>query len=91
VDPELGRDRSLVDEWRQKSQVYKIDVEHNYRIAQQDDSTAWVYDSYADSSYPFDLAAKRPVQQLPPEVVRKSFQLKKDGGTWKVALDTVYQ
>jgi hypothetical protein len=91
IDPELGRDRSLLDQWRQKSQGYAIRVEHNYRVARQDDATMWVYDSYADSSYPFELGTKKPVEQLPREVVRKSFQLRRVGDTWKVAFGTVYQ
>ena len=91
IEPELGRDRSLIDQWRQKSQGFAVQVEHNYRIARQDDATIWVYDSYADSSYPFELISKKPVEQLPREVVRKSFQFKRVGDTWKVAFGTVYQ
>jgi len=91
IEPELGQDRSLLDQWRQKGQGYQIDVEHNYRLARQDDTTMWVYDSYADSSFPFELASRKPVQQLPTEVVRKSFQLKRVGDTWKIAFGTVYQ
>jgi hypothetical protein len=91
IDPELGRDRSLLEQWRQKIQGYAVRVEHNFRVARQDDATMWVYDSYADSSYPFDLKTKRPVEQPPKEVVRKSFQLQRVGDTWKVAFGTVYQ
>jgi hypothetical protein len=91
IEPQLDRDRSLIDQWRQKSQGYAIQVEHNYRVARQDDATIWVYDSYADSSYPFELSSKKPVEQLPMEVVRKSFQFKRVGDTWKVAFGTVYQ
>jgi hypothetical protein len=91
IEPELDRDRSLIDQWRQKSQGYAIQVEHNYRVARQDDVTIWVYDSYADWSYPFELRSKKPVEQLPMEVVRKSFQFKRVGDKWKVAFGTVYQ
>ena len=91
VDPELGQDRAEIGELAQNNRGFDIVVEHNYRVGSQDDTTIWVYDTYADSSNPFDRATKRPVEHLATQIIRKNFELKKTGDTWKIALDTLYQ
>ncbi len=87
IDPKLGQDRSFVQGLRQKGQGYHIAVEHNFRIAQQDDNTVWVYDSIADSSYAIDSASKQPINRIPVQVTRKSLRFKRIGGQWKLDFD----
>src|SRR5205085_3262374 len=61
IDPKLSEDRSFINSLFQKGQSYFIAVEHNFRIARQEDNTVWVYDSIADSSYAVDVSSKQPI------------------------------
>ncbi len=74
VDPLLSNDAALLDAQRQKGQGYQIKVEHNYRIAQEDGNTWWVYDTFADSSYLFNLKSGHRFGQLPTEVILESYE-----------------
>jgi len=87
---ELGRDRSLLDQWRQeKGQGYAI--RGRTPITESRDrptvTCGVCRDSYADSSYPFRACGrKRTVVEQPPEsVVRKSFKLRRVGRHVEVA------
>ena len=91
IEPELGKGRADVALWGQRNLGYDLRVEHNYRLGRQNNSTIWIYDTYADTSSPFDKTTKKPVQQTGTEIIRKSFELNKVGDTWKVSLDTVYR
>lgn len=91
VDPLLSNDAALLDAQRQKGQGYQIKVEHNYRIAQEDGNTWWVYDTFADSSYPFDLKSGHRVGQLPTEVIRESYEFKRMSNEWKLVTSTQFK
>jgi hypothetical protein len=90
LDPLLSQDRKLIEDQQQKSRGYVVKVEHNYRIAQQDASTFWVYDTFADSSYPLDAASGKPVNAGPPEVVREGYEFQRVGETWMLATSVRY-
>ena len=91
MDPKLSQDRLFVLGLIQKGQRYVIAVEHNFRVAQQDDNTVWIYDSLADSSYVVDMSSKQPINRVPVEVTRKSLRFKKVGGQWKLDFDVLNQ
>jgi len=90
LDPLLTQDRKLIEDQQQKSREYVVKVEHNYRIAQQDASTFWVYDTFADSSYPLDAASGKPVNAGPPEVIREGYEFQRVGETWMLATSVRY-
>jgi hypothetical protein len=91
IDPKLSQDRLFVKGLIQKKQRYIIAVEHNFRVAQQDDNTAWIYDSIADSSYVVDISSQQPINRVPVQVTRKSLRFKKVGGQWKLDFDVLDQ
>jgi hypothetical protein len=91
IDPKLSEDRTFVNNLIQKEQSYFIAVEHNFRIARQDDNTVWVYDSIADSSYAVDVSSKQPIDRMPVQVTRKSLRFKKVGDRWKLDFDVLDQ
>jgi hypothetical protein len=91
IDPKLSQDRLFVKGLIQKGQSYVIGVEHNFRVAQQDDSTVWIYDSIADSSYTVDASSKQPINRVPVQVTRKSLRFKKVGDQWKLDFDVLDQ
>ena len=91
IDPKLSQDRLFVKGLVQKGQSYVIEVGHNFRIAQQDDSTVWIYDSIADSSYAVDMSSKQPINRMPVQVTRKSLRFKKVGRQWKLDFDVLDQ
>ena len=91
VDSVLQHDRDLLQARRAKNQGYQIKVEHNFRIAQQDADTFWVYDTFADSSYPFELSSGKAIDAGPPEVIREGYEFQRLGGVWKLVSDTQYK
>jgi len=91
VDPLLSNDAALLDAQRQKGQGYQIKVEHNYRIAQEDGNTWWVYDTFADSSYLFNLKSGHRFGQLPTEVIRESYEFKRMTNEWKLVTSTQFK
>jgi hypothetical protein len=91
VDPVLSNDAALIDTQRQRGQGYVIKVEHNYRIAQQDGDTWWVYDTFADSSYSFNLKSGGRIGQLPTEVIRESYEFKRIANEWKLISSTQFK
>jgi hypothetical protein len=84
IEPELRRDRTVIDQQRAKGQGYQTVVEHNYRAALQDDSTVWVYDTFSDSSYAFDVSSHKQVGPSATRVTRKSFEFRRVQGKWMV-------
>jgi hypothetical protein len=91
IDPKLSQDRLFIESLIRKGQSYLILVEHNFRIAREDDYTVWVYDSIADSSYAVDRSSKRPINRMPVQVTRKSLRFKKVGSEWKLDFDVLDQ
>jgi hypothetical protein len=90
LDPLLTQDRKLIEDQQKKSRGYLVKVEHNYRIAQQDAGTFWVYDTFADSSYPLDVASGNPVNAGPPEVIREGYEFQRVGERWILATSVRY-
>lgn len=86
ADPELSKERSALETWRLQKRSYRIDVQHNYRIARRDDETVFVYDTLHDSSYLLDVSTGKPVPGTPSSLLRQSFELKMSNGQWKVDL-----
>jgi hypothetical protein len=86
ADPELSKERSALERWREQKRSYRIDVQHNYRIAMRDGETAFVYDTLRDSSYLLDVSTGKPVPGTPSSLLRQSFELKMFSGQWKVDL-----
>jgi hypothetical protein len=82
--PSLKHDTELIEGQRLKHQGYQIRVQHNLRIAQQDAGTIWVYDTYEDSSYSFDLQSGNPVGTPPSEIIREAYKLQRADGNWKI-------
>jgi hypothetical protein len=82
--PVLKHDSDLIDAQRLKHQGYQIKVQHNFRVAQQDAATVWVYDTYEDSSYSFDLTSSNPVGVAPSEIVREAYKFQRADGNWKI-------
>ena len=91
VESLLQQDRPLLQARRQKNQGYQIKVEHNFRVAQQDVATFWVYDTFADSSYPFDLSSGKAIDEGPPEVIREGYEFQRVSDTWKLVSDIQFK
>jgi hypothetical protein len=90
VDSLLSQDRKLIEDERQHSRAYIVKVEHNYRIAQQDGNTFWVYDTFADSSYPVGAVSGKPVSAGPTEVIREGYEFQRVGETWMLVTSVRY-
>jgi hypothetical protein len=84
--PALDKSLSLLAQQQQLKQGFAIRVEHNDRVALKDADTAYVYDTFADSSYVFDFATKSPAPSQPTKISRETFEMKRVGGVWKVDL-----
>jgi hypothetical protein len=84
IDPELSKDRSIVTQLTAQKQALMTSVQHNYRIAMQDVRTAWVYDTFADSSFAVDITSKRAMGGQTTRITRKSFRLRMVGDRWAV-------
>jgi hypothetical protein len=86
ADPELSKERSALERWREQRRSYRIDVQHNYRMAVRDGDTVFVYDTLHDSSYLLDVSTGKPVPGTPSSLLRQTFELKMFNGAWKVDL-----
>jgi hypothetical protein len=84
IDPELSKDRSIVTQLMAQRRTLITSVQHNYRIAMQDASTAWVYDTFADSSFAVDITSKKAIGAQTTRITRKSFRLRMVGARWAV-------
>lgn len=85
--PDLERTREELEGLRQRGRAAKIAVEHNYVILELDPvaGTATVRDEYANRSYQVDANTKEMVgQPAPGTVIRDTYFLVREGGTWKV-------
>jgi hypothetical protein len=91
TDPLLKQDAALIETRRQKGQGYQIKVEHNFRVAQQDSDTFWVYDTFADTGYSFDFGSGKPMIPPPPEIVRESYEFRGVEGKWKIVSSVQYK
>lgn len=90
VEPLLSQDLSLLQKLQREGRGYQLQVQHNFRIAQEDASTFWVYDSFADSSFHVDFSTKRQVDRIPEEVTREAYKFQRADGTWKIVYDIQY-
>lgn len=86
LSPALDKSLSLLAQQQQLKQGFAIRVEHNNRVALKDPGTAYVYDTFVDSSYVFDFTTKRPAASQPTTISRETFEMKNVGGVWKVDL-----
>jgi hypothetical protein len=86
LSPALDKSLSLLTQQQQLKQGFAIRVEHNDRVALKDPGIAYVYDTFADSSYVFDFTTKSPAAVQPTTISRETFEMKNVGGVWKVDL-----
>jgi hypothetical protein len=91
TDPLLSQDQKLIDDQRLKIRGYVVKVQHNYRVAQQEGGSYWVYDTYADSSYSLDATSGKPVNAGPPEIVREGYEFQRVGEAWMLVTSVRYQ
>lgn len=84
LEPALESDSDLLQQQRQKNQGFTIQVEHNDRIGIKDANTAYVYDTFADSSFYFNFDTKAQIPPGQTKVQRETYELVKVDGLWKV-------
>ncbi|MGH2718177.1 MAG: hypothetical protein ACRDJU_06335, partial [Actinomycetota bacterium] len=56
----------------------------SYRVAMQDPSTAWIYDTVGDKSVQVNPQTKVPTQNVSFTMQRGTYELTKDGNGWLV-------
>ncbi|MGH2769205.1 MAG: nuclear transport factor 2 family protein, partial [Actinomycetota bacterium] len=64
---------SFVNELRQKSEQFIVDLQHNYRVAAEGSELAYVYDTVADRSVTLDRATGKPVEPARTDIFRYSY------------------
>jgi hypothetical protein len=84
VEPELSQDESAIQESVTAKQPLRVTAQHNAVVAQQDDSTLWVYDTLLGSQQTISAQTGRPFGRPTGSVERESVRLKKVGAEWKV-------
>lgn len=86
IDPALSDATRAIDAARTDNKAYDGGLEHNYRIAQKNAGTAYVYDTLLDDPQPFNPTTKQRLAHQPPTLERQTFELTKVGDLWKVDL-----
>lgn len=69
-----------------KKQTLSIQFQHNFRIAQKDPDTAYVYDTLLDSSFSVDSVTHQNLPADPPTVRRETTELRRSVDGWKIDL-----
>lgn len=76
---------SQVEEQARKNQPVRVRVEHNYRIAIINDTTASIDDRYINHNVRLDPDTLEPIEKDPNRRERTSFTMKLVDGAWKIS------
>ncbi len=85
ADAELTREVTQIGDLERRSRAGKLDVEHHAVVVGATSDHATVYDEYVNHSVYLDVVTKQSLaSDVPAEVEKVSYELRKFGDFWKV-------
>ena len=86
VGQELTTEAATLRADRSKGEGFRSSVQHNIRLAEQNDSTVWVYDTYLLQGWEFEFSSGKTGKHY-TELTRQAFRFVRTGTGWKADYD----